>query len=716
MQNAKTMKDYRKDLREALDDELLRQTLDNYAVAYRVSREAVFAEMNEKELIAEISRAKAEVRGRYDELYEQFKVQAEKKGVKVHRAGTGAEANEIICRIARENRVKRVVKSKSMTGEEIHINKALETEGLEVVETDLGEFIIQLRHEGPSHMVMPAIHVSRHQVADTFSEATGRKQDSEIAGLVRVSRRALRSKFAAADMGITGANFAVAENGAVAICTNEGNGRLVATLPRVRVSICGLDKLTPTLHEALRVIKVLPRNATAQPITSYVSWMAGAGECALNPDGRQITHVVFLDNGRGALAKDPVCAPALDCVRCGACANVCPVFRLVGGHRMGHIYVGAIGLILTYVFHGRDKAMNLVQNCINCEACKDVCAAGIDLPVIIQEIRARLNEEEGAIQPSSLLGKVLANRKLFHSLLRFGKWAQRPATAGTPFIRHLPQIFMAGQGFRALPAIARTPFRDEWKKLKNSLPAKGKYRVGIFAGCAQDFIYPEQLRSAVELLVYKGCVVDFPMDQSCCGLPVRTMGERRAAEEVALRNVRAFAAGYDYVLSLCASCASYIKHNYAAILDGVPGMAFSAGQFTARFRDFSSFVRDVLEVGAADLKKTDDLVMYHASCHQCRGLGVREQPRALLAEGASYKATEEEEVCCGFGGTYSVVFPEISARILDHKLSAYEANGAGVLVTDCPGCVIQLRGGEERRGNKLRIEHMSEFLAGRLKK
>ncbi len=716
MQENRNIKGYHEELKEALDDSFLRETLDKFAVAYRANRKMIFADVNEKELIREIAAAKDASIDRLEELYTQFKKEAEKRGIVVHRAATGAEANEIICRIARENSVKKIIKSKSMTGEEIHINHALEAQDCEVVETDLGEWIIQLRKEGPTHMVMPAIHLSRHQVADDFSKVTGHKQDSDISKLVKVARRELRAKFAQADMGISGANFAIADSGTIAICTNEGNGRLTTTLPRVHVAICGLDKLTPNLHDAMRVINVLPRNATSQILTSYVSWMTGANECTLNPDAKKIMHVVFLDNGRSALAKDPVCRDALRCVRCGACANVCPVYRLVGGHKMGYIYIGAIGLILTYFFHGRENAKALVQNCINCEACKDICAAGIDLPGIIQEIRARLNEEAGAPIESALMGRVLSNRKMFHTLLRFGKWAQRPATGGTKFIRHLPEVFMKGQGFRALPAIAEKAFRDKWDTLKTIIPGKGKYRIGLFAGCAQDFVYPEQLEAAVKILTAKGCSVEFPMEQSCCGLPVQTMGERKAAERVALQNVKAFAAGnYDYILTLCASCASHLKHNYPQILKGHSNMTFEVEQFAARVKDFSSFARDVLGLGEEDFAKTSETVCYHAPCHECRGMGVTEQPRALLGAAAEYKQTEEEDVCCGFGGSYSLKFPEISEQLLANKLNKMEASGAATLITNCPGCVMQLRGGEEKRGNRLKVEHMSEFLARHLK-
>ena len=383
---------------------------------------------------------------------------------------------------------------------------------------------------------------------------------------------------------------------------------------------------------------------------------------------------------------------------------------------MGYIYIGAIGLILTYFFHGRENAKALVQNCINCDACKDICAAGIDLPGIIQEIRARLNEEEGSPIEATLLAKVLSNRKMFHTLLRFGKWAQRPVTGGTRYIRHLPEIFMKGQGFRALPAIADKPFRDMWNTLKKQNPAKGRYRIGLFAGCAQDFIYPEQLEAAFRVLTAKGCRVEFPMDQSCCGLPVQAMGERKAAEDVALQNVKAFAAGsYDYIVTLCASCASHLKHNYPHILKDHANMTFEVEQFAARVKDFSSFARDVLGLGEEDFAKSAEAVCYHSPCHECRGMGVMEQPRALLDAAAEYKPAEEEDVCCGFGGSYSVKFPEVSEQILANKLNKLEASGASTLVTSCPGCVMQLRGGEEKRDRKLKVEHMSEFLARHLK-
>jgi len=716
MRAPKTMAAYHEELKTALADTFVRETLDNIAVATRANRERIFSGINEKEHVAANVAAKDYAMDHYDELYAMFAQEAAKRGAVVHYAASGVEANAIIAKIAKDNDVKLVSKTKSLTSKEILLNPALEAAGCEVVEGDLGEWILQLRDEYPGHLVLPAMHLSRRQVAQTFSEATNFTHEADIPKLVTVARRVLRHKFAAADMGITGANFLVAETGTVGICTNEGNARLVTTLPRVLVSLAGLDKIVRTTREALNAQYVLARNGTGQPITSYLTWMTGAMEDLRNPDKKKIYHIVILDNGRKALAKDPLCRESLRCIRCGACANVCPVYRLVGGQAMGHVYVGAIGLILTYFFHGKDKARNIIQNCINCEACKTVCAGGVNLPAVMAELRARMNEEEGSPIESTLLAKVLSNRKLFHTLLRFGKWAQKPMTMGSPYIRHLPEIFLKGQGFRALPAIADTPFRDMWEKMETTIKPDAAIKVGIFAGCAQDFIYPEQLVAAVKVLKSKGCAVDFPMGQSCCGLPVQMMGERNASETVAKNNLIAFdAADCDYIVTLCASCASHLKHSYSRVLNNYPELAGKVKQFTKKVMDFSSFSLNVLNISEADLNKSGENVCYHAPCHLCRGMGVTEEPRALIGMAAHYKAAEEEDVCCGFGGSYSVKFPEVASQVLEKKMANLEATGASTLVTDCPGCVIQLRGGQEKRGKKLNVEHMAELIARQIK-
>lgn len=287
MLTAKNLKEYLNEIEDALENDFQRKTLDTFAVAYRTGRVNAFSGMDIQTLVKEIAGSKDASIARMDELFKEFKKKAEALGVHVHLAKDAQEANEIIADIARKNSCQNIVKAKSMTAEETHLNTHLEKEGLRVVETDLGEWIIQLRNEPPSHMVLPAIHLSRYQVADVFEQVTKKKQDTDVHKLVKVARRELRKEYVQADMGVTGANFAVAETGSLGLVTNEGNARLVTTLPRVHVALVGLEKLTPTLKDALRVLKALPRNATGQQITSYVSWITGPNECDSAPDKKK---------------------------------------------------------------------------------------------------------------------------------------------------------------------------------------------------------------------------------------------------------------------------------------------------------------------------------------------------------------------------------------------------------------------------------------------
>lgn len=714
MQEAKNLKQYRRECQQSLDNEFLRSALDKFAVAYRESRANAFSEYDVRQIVEEIAEIKDGTSANLTRLYEQFKAAAEANGVKVHYAVDADEANKIIADIARKTESKSVVKSKSMTAEETLLNHVLEAEGLEVTETDLGEYIIQLRHEGPSHMVLPAIHLSRTQVKDLFSEVTGEKLDDNIAELVKVARKELRQKFIDADMGVTGANFAIAESGTIGLVTNEGNARLVTTLPRVHVALMGLDKLVPRVSDAQKIVSVLTKNATGQAITSYVTWVTGTNENKLAGGKPREVHFVILDNGRKEMAEDPMFSQVFRCVRCGACANVCPVYRMVGGHKMGHIYIGAIGLILTYFFHGTEKAKNLVQNCINCEACKDICAGDIDLPRLIKTVHTRILDEGGHPLPFTLLSKLLKNRKLFHSLLRSAKWAQKPMQDSDGYVRHLPMIFFKEHDFKALPTVAEKPFRDIFPEINPHLK-RPKVKVGLFSGCVQDFVYPEQMVATVELFKEHDVAMTFPEMQSCCGLPVQMMGEMKAARDVALQNILAFEkAEVDYIITLCASCASHLKHNYPHLLKDEVNFADKVEAFGKKVIDYSSFVHDVLKVDADSFTGDGKKTTFHSPCHLCRGLGVKESAQNLIkTAGMEYVKAQEEESCCGFGGTYSAKFPELSEQILKMKLDDIEATGADQLLTDCPGCIMQLRGGLKKRGSHIEVKHTAEALAAR---
>ncbi len=715
------VKEYRSQLKKALKNEFLGITLDNFAASYRISRAKAFEGINLEELIQDIAKGKDDSIPCLENLFIQFKSRAEAAGVKVRVAQTAIEANEIIASIAKANNVRKIVKGKSMTAEETFLNDHLEKEGYQVTETDLGEWIIQMRHEGPSHMVMPAIHLSRKQVAELFTKVTGKYQDpDDIDGMVKTARRELRQAYIEADMGITGANFAIAETGTIGLVTNEGNGRLVTTLPRVHVALVGFDKLIPDLHSALRILQALPRNATGQAISTYVTWITGTNECTPGPNGRKEMHIIFLDNGRLALAKDPVFSQALRCIRCGACANVCPIYKLVGGHNYGHVYIGAIGLILTYFYHGRENARAIIKNCLNCQACKSVCPTGIDLPHLIKEVYRTIMEVEGKKPIKNiLLNRVMKDRRLFHFLLRRAYLVQKPLAGGGDLIRHLPLFFSKEHGFRSLPVPARTPLRDQWERI-NPYLQKPRYRVALFGGCVVDFVYPEQAMALVKLTRQFNVQLEYPMEQTCCGLPAKMMGENDTAREVAIQNLKAMHPDdYDYILTLCASCGSHLKENYPILLAADTRLKEKVGQLTEKIVDFSSFMQNVLKVPPEKFEGKDKKTAYHSPCHLCRGLKVTKEPRELLTTaGLDYVAAKDEDVCCGFGGSFSIDFPEISAEILRRKLDNVEATGAEVLVTDCPGCVLQLRGGMDKRpsSGNIQVKHIAEVVADSLKK
>jgi iron-sulfur cluster protein len=706
---------YRERIDQALASPHLQGALHRFADAYATSREAAFAGLDFEAMRSEIAAIKDDVRERREELIAEFTRNAQAAGATVFLAGTAEEANDYILRLAREKGVGLAAKSKSMASEEIHLNKALEKEGIKTVETDLGEWIIQLAGQRPSHMVMPAIHMVKEEVAELFSKVTGKAEPAEIPHLVRLARQQLRQAYLEADMGISGANIAVAETGGIALVTNEGNARLVTTLPRIHVALVGIEKLVPTLEDAAAILRILPRNATAQLLTSYVTWVRGAVPCG---EGEKELHIVLLDNGRSALAESPHCRDALRCIKCGACANVCPVYQTVGGHVFGHIYISAIGIILTAFFHGLDKAAEIVRACIGCRACVAVCPSKIDLESIILHLRETVGEEEGIGAGKALVfKKVLRNRKLFHSLIRAASLLQKPVTRGERTIRHLPLFFSSLTEWRTLPAIAEKPLREIWEKEEQKVD-KPRFRAALFAGCLNDFVYPELGTALIRVMNRLGVEVIFPQKQNCCGVPALYSGDRETAVELARQNVEAMLEeNPDYVLTTCPTCTLALQRDFVDHLMDNPVWAQRAERLSAITMDVSRFIVEIL--GGSDTFKglaDPEKVTYHDSCHLKRGAGVWREPRELLAtSGRELVEMAHSDRCCGFGGSYSFTsHPAIARKILEDKVADIEKTGAVCVAMDCPGCMMQIRGGLEKKGVAVRAAHTIELLADTL--
>ncbi|MGC4191671.1 MAG: lactate utilization protein B [Thermomicrobiales bacterium] len=433
----------------AVSDAQLSRNLTNFQTGWRASRDAVMAEVEFQALRERMKAAKTDAIDNIEFYLDQFVKQMEKAGTTVHFAEDADAACAIITRLAEERNVKLVAKSKSMVSEEIELNHRFEEDGVEVVETDLGEWIVQLRGERPSHMVMPAIHLARQQVGDIFTQTLGREISREsVDEQVHAAKDALRDVFFKAGMGITGANALIAEAGTVMMVTNEGNGRLTSSIPPVHVILAGIEKLVPTYEDAMTQLRLLARSATAQRLTVYTTFIHG-------PSPGHEQHLVLVDNGRRKMREQEEFREALHCIRCAACANVCPPYREVGGHVFGHIYTGAIGLVVTPFLHGIDAVAGPQSLCLSCNACETVCPVEIPLPRQILDVRKMVVEKKGLKPEKAVAMSVYSHPEVMKLLLKIGRHAQRPLTHGGRLVRgkRIP-ILNKQTRWRSLPAIA----------------------------------------------------------------------------------------------------------------------------------------------------------------------------------------------------------------------------------------------------------------------
>ena len=432
-------------------------------------------------------------------------------------------------------------------------------------------------------------------------------------------------------MGISGANIAVAETGSIVLVTNEGNARLVTTLPKIHVALVGIEKLVEQFDDIVPILTALPRSATAQLLTSYVSIITGPTPTT---DGSmKDLHIVLMDNRRSEMANDPKFKQALQCIRCGSCLNVCPIFRLVGGHVFGSIYTGGIGTILTAWFEELQNSEDIQGLCIQCGNCKEVCPGKLDIPEMIMEIRRRLVMEKGQPLAQKAIFGIVNNRKLFHGMLRAASVAGKPFSSGG-FIRHLPLFLSDLTDGRSLPAIAAEPFRDRFRKIKQP---KCTEKAAFFAGCLIDFAYPEMGEALIKILNKAGIQVVFPEDQTCCGAPARYSGAYEVAAKNAVDNIQALLREeVDYVVSACPTCTVALAHEFSDTLESIGQKEWlpQAKELAAKTVDFSTLVKQLVDDGRLTLKEGQKLgaITYHDSCHLKRTLRATDQPRELLAQ------------------------------------------------------------------------------------
>lgn len=401
-----------------------------------------------------------------DYYLHQFSNNVEQQGGKVFFADTEEEAVQYMLDLAKQKQAKTVIKSKSMISEEIDLNDRLEEIGVDAIESDLGEYIIQLAKEMPSHIIVPAIHKNIKQIAELLSKVAGEPLEEDSTVLAQFARKQLREKFLHADMGITGCNFAVADSGSIVLVSNEGNARLTTTLPKTHVVMMGMERIVPSWEDLDSVLSLLPRSATGQKITSYVTGINGPRK-ENDLDGPEELHVIIVDNGRSN-AIGTEYQEILNCIRCGACLNVCPVYRNIGGHAYGSVYPGPIGAVLTPILSGFDKWEELPYASSLCGACTEACPVKIPLHDMLIDLRADEVEEKRSDWSERVafkgFGLATSHPSMYKLGVKLAKYMFQPLTSKDGYVKKGPGPLKNWTKERDLKAPAKKSFRDWWDK------------------------------------------------------------------------------------------------------------------------------------------------------------------------------------------------------------------------------------------------------------
>ncbi|HEX2681531.1 MAG TPA: LUD domain-containing protein, partial [Candidatus Dormibacteraeota bacterium] len=551
-------------------------------------------------------------------------------------------------------------------------------------ETDLGERMVQLTHTHPSHLIAPAIHLTKEDAAAVFGT------EPTVEAIQAHARASLRRKFIDATVGISGANIAIAETGTIVLVTNEGNADLTTTLPPVHIALFGMDKLVATLDDAVAVLRMLPRSGTGQIMSSYVNWITGPSRSAdieqsltIGVHGPREMHCVILDNGRQEMLDDPIFRDAMTCIRCGACSNACPPFMAVSGHQFGHIYNGPIGLVLTPFHHGLHEADLPNTLCAQCNACQEICPVDIPLPRQILEHRRK--------------GRKSMRKRAVLSVWERPQLADRLIRTAAPFSRLVPSA----------PRLAQKPYRDRFRGSPN-----GGEPLTIFASCLVDRMWPQAGVALERLATAAGFQVGFPEEQWCCGLVAANAGEFKAGAALSADLTAALRDSKGPIVTPSASCFG------AYTMDASDWGAEGDESVRSRFRDSTRFALELLEANPR-LVEPDRMslkVAYHDSCQTLRQLGLKSEPRRLLAL-AGYDVADLPDIanCCGFGGTFSLEWPKVADRLAEWKLDAIAKTGCEVVASDNPGCLMHIAAAARRRHVRLRVAHVLELVAEALR-
>lgn len=652
-----------------------------------------------------------------DELLAKTIEVMRQRGTQVFVADTAEEALAYIGKVVGRGLV---VKSKTNAGKEIGVTHYLEEQGAKVVETDLGDRINQLDGGVASHSLAPAIHVPIERVADLFSREVNENLSPDLEELVKAARKSLRSFLERADVGISGANAIVAETGAVVVTENEGNIRAVTSMPRVHLAIAGVEKIVPTLADAITVIKAAAVFGVGQDIGTYISVMSGPSRFEGDDfaflgaaQGPEEMHVVLLKAGRDKAIREGF-EELLYCINCGSCLNFCPIYSAIG-EKFGYKYLGGRGAVFTAMYEKLSKAQEAgLSLCMGCKRCEQSCAVGIKTPRMISRLRARVVEEQGLPFAKKLVFRKLSANTLpgWISLAKtFQGMGLDPVGDGMAKLR-FPMEGMGMPADRLVPMLAEQTFPVLAAKRAKSGKKTGR-KAAVFAGCVVNYVRPDLGLDLLDILEGEGVEVVTFDREACCGIPVLQSGDEEDAREMARKNVKLLSAqSFDHLLFVCPTCATTAMHEWPRLLAGEPELAAQAEKLAAKAMDISSYLVNVLKIKPPQ-GKVDARVTYHDPCHLARGLNVTEEPRQLLKSipGVELVEMKEPNACCGFGGSFSMYFYNLSRRINDDKMKQIAETDADYVVAGCPGCVLHLKDGISHAAGNQKVLHTVEILA-----
>ena len=647
-------------------------------------------------------------------LVEQAKTRLEENGCRVFIARDEWEAREYIINIVDSGPV---IKSKSNVGKEMGLVEALEDKGVQVVETDLGDWINQLLGCAASHPLAPAIHIPIARISRAFSELVGRELPEDVNQLVGVARKQLRSIMESAPFGITGANAIAADTGTIILMENEGNIRTVTSLPGTHIVVAGINKIVPTFEDGALVVQAASVHGVGQDFGTYMSAISGPAPVVEGQQsGPREVHVVLLDNGRSKAINEGF-EEAFYCINCGSCQNFCPVYGSIG-NSFGKKYIGGIGVVQTAFTRSLAEAEEAgLSACLGCGTCLQACPNRIDTPDMISRLRSRVLADKGlAPVKKYLLKRVLPSQG---RLEQASRWASR--ATGT-LLQPLAdgrgvksRIGLEGLSGRMLPPPARRGFLTEAPEIASARQPVA--RVALYTGCLVNAAYTGVGHAALKVLTRNRVEVVTPRSQQCCGLPLLAAGDHNGARELARRNIDLFTElQVDKIVNLCATCGHALISEYPRLFIG------RDHEYYARALRLAGVVEDISVFLVRDLQLDRRLtagkgrrlkVTYHDPCHLRVGQGITEEPRRLLAalDNFEYVEMDGADQCCGFGGAVSFDHYPLTRAITGGKVEKITAAGADVVCTCCPGCMANLGDGLYQAGRDIPVRHLVELLA-----